>query len=425
MNVTAMVLAGGAGTRLRPLTSDRAKPAVPFGGGFRLIDFTLINCLSSGVRKVHVLTQHLGHTVRAHVERRWAPVAAACGGFISILPPRERYTGTADAVRQNASVLDCPRPDAVLVLSADHVYRADYARLIELHLAAGSDATVLVDRVPSAEACRFGVVSRLESGRILSFIEKPAAPGAWASQGICDINAGVYCFRPSFLGWLLEAGRHGEEALDFGRDILPAAVERGQVDACPLASVCPDPAPYWRDVGTLESYFEAGMDLLGESPRFDLADARWSRECPFWDWTPTRSRVLARGGGPVRAGSNLTGSAARLESTDVVDCIISQRARVGRGARLDRCILLPGAEVGEGARLRNVIVEEGARVEAGASMGLDPPETSGQGLPVVVLREAAGDGAGEPGKILDSGRSLRGGAACRSLPSGKGAAPLS
>jgi glucose-1-phosphate adenylyltransferase len=361
-SLVAMVLAGGAGQRLRPLTLARCKPAVPFGGTLRLIDFTLINCLESGVRRVFVLAQRQQATLREHVAQRWSELARAGGAEVVFTCGQDGYTGNADAVLQNLPALEALRPDAVLVLSADHVYRADYARLVELHLARGADATILTGTAAASEASRFGVLSSSPAGWITSFVEKPLAPEALVAGRICDINLGVYCFRLPFLRQLLLAAAARGAARDFGKDILPAALAAGRVLACPLSLASPDDCPYWRDVGTVASYFEASMDLVKDPPAFGLEHPRWPPSSPWRRWLPSLVRSTARKeDGPVE-GWNLIAAGARIETPDLVNSIVAPGVRVGRGARIERCILFPGAKVEGGVRLRNVIVEEGTRV---------------------------------------------------------------
>ena len=362
--VPAMVLAGGEGRRLLPLTLGRCKPAVAFAGSFRLIDFTLLNCFVSGLSAMHILIQYQAEPLVRHIADRWLPVAREDGRTVNCLRPSRMYSGTADAVFQNLGLLERSGARAALVLSADHIYRADYRRLLDLHVESGADITVLTDRVPAADAWRFGVLSCDRSGRIREFVEKPGPGCRLSGGGLCSINLGVYCFQVEVLKRLLQDNTV-EPSHDFGRDILPAAVKSAFVGACPLDLAAVDGQVYWRDVGTMESYFEASMDLLRDPPKFELEDSRWRPDSPFHDWLPARVPAATRRSDGAVEGWNLIGRGARLESADLVGCIVSPRARIGMGARLERCILLPDAVVGPGARLSRVIVDEGCEVPPG------------------------------------------------------------
>lgn len=343
-----MVLAGGAGQRLRPLTLARCKPAVPFGGTLRLIDFTLINCLESGVRRVFVLAQRQQATLREHVAQRWSELARAGGAEVVFTCGQDGYTGNADAVLQNLPALEALRPDAVLVLSADHVYRADYARLVELHLARGADATILTGTAAASEASRFGVLSSSPAGWITSFVEKPLAPEALVAGRICDINLGVYCFRLPFLRQLLLAAAARGAARDFGKDILPAALAAGRVLACPLSLASPDDCPYWRDVGTVASYFEASMDLVKDPPAFGLEHSALAAFLALAALAPVPGPEHGAQGG--RAGGRLEPHCRRSAHRDPRPGELHRRARRARGAgSADRAVHpLPRGEGGGG-----------------------------------------------------------------------------
>jgi glucose-1-phosphate adenylyltransferase len=282
-----------------------------------------------------------------------------------VLPPRAGgpYAGTADAVARNSDLIRLLRPDVVLVLSGDHVYRADYSPLVEAHLRQNSDVTVLADEVAPEEASSFGVLVKHGGERIVQFVEKPRQPRSFAREGKCAINLGVYCFRPEFLADRLEADREDRSSChDFGKDILPRSLRIGRVTSCPLKSVSVDPRPYWKDAGTVGAYFDAHLDLLRMPPRFALEDRRFAAASPLRRWSPALLRTRARIDGQVREGQNLVSQNAQVESSSLVNCVISQGAYVGARAVLDECVVLPGAHVGPGARLRRVIVEEGTQI---------------------------------------------------------------
>ena len=392
VNVLPMILAGGIGERLYPLTSNRAKPVVPFGGSFRILDFTLMNCVCSGLRRVHVLTQYHSQSLSRHLAGRWGFLSNQLGEYIELVPPKMRaatgvYQGTADAIYRNLDLLDRTRPDIVLVLSGDHVYRADYRKFIETHLEREADVTVLTEWADARDCTAFGIVTTGSDGRIEGFVEKPADPAPFARDGRCLINLGVYSFRTEFLVQQIVADAKRKTSHDFGKNILPGSLDRGAVFSCPLEIVCPDRMPYWRDVGSIDSYFRANMDLLSSPPPFDLTDPRWPADSTFHEWVPARYSTEARLGDRMVQGRNIVSSGAQIERAAVVNCVLSPRARVGASSELEECVLFAGAEVGEGVRLRKVIVEENVRVPAGATIGFggdsDQFTTSPGGVAVV------------------------------------------
>ncbi len=357
-NVSTVILAGGQGQRLRPLTDRRCKPAVPFGATFRIMDFTLMSAAASGLSRIDLLTQYRPETVERHVAQRWRPLSRlgiAVGTRPSATAPYAPpgslgYCGTADAVFQNRDLIADEGLEAALVLSGDHIYHADYRALLELHAAQDADVTVLTGSIPAAEASQFGVLQLSGSGdgaRIVRFVEKPADPTPYAREGECAINLGVYCFRPGFLReWLGADAADPGSSHDFGKDVLPAAVARGaRVAACPLERVTPTGRPYWRDVGTKGSLLQANLDVL--SGAFQLVDPRWPNALPFRAWA---NAVAPRGG-------NVVAPTARVDGATLERCVVSAGAVVEPGCRLEECVVLPGAVVRRGAILRRRIVD--------------------------------------------------------------------
>lgn len=372
----SMILAGGIGERLYPLTSNRCKPAVPFGGNFRIIDFTLMNCVLSGLRNVQVLTQYHTQSLSLHRSDRWNFLASELGEGIELVPPKMRiatgvYQGTADAIYRNLDILDRARPDVVLILSGDHVYRADYQRFIDSHLEREADVSVLTGSVDPSEASSFGIVNIAPGGKIVRFVEKPSDPSPYAIDGKCLINLGVYVFNTRFLVERLVADAKKKTAHDFGKNILPMSVERGSVQSCPFEAICPDEKAYWRDVGSIDSYFATSMDLLASPPAFNLMDRRWPRTSRFREWVPARYSTSARIDGRTVQGSNLVSSGVNIEGSQVVSSILSPRVSIGKGCELEDCIIFPDAEIGEGTKLRRVIVEEGVKIPPGMRIGSD------------------------------------------------------
>jgi len=415
IKTVSMILAGGIGERLYPLTSNRCKPAVPFGGSFRIIDFTLMNCVHSGLRNVQVLTQYHTQSLSQHRSERWNFLSSELGEGIELVPPKMRaatgvYQGTADAIYRNLDILDRMRPDTVLILSGDHVYRADYQRFLDSHLEREADVSVLTGYVEPHEASSFGVVNIAPGGQIIRFVEKPADPTPFAVDGKCLINLGVYCFNTRFLVERLVADAKKKTSHDFGKNILPASVERGNVQSCPLEAICPDAKAYWRDVGSIDSYFDTSMDLLASPPGFSLIDPRWPRTSRFREWVPARYSTMARIDGRTVQGRNLVSSGVNIEGSQVVSSILSPRVSIGRGCELEECIIFPDAEIGEGTKLRRVIVEEGVKVPPHMKIGSDWESgeftVSRGGVVVIGANRNHANAAYEPAAISTTGPSV-------------------
>jgi len=340
MRVKAIILAGGAGTRLASLTTKRAKPAVPFAGKYRIIDFVLSNCVNSNIFDVIILTQYRPHSLNDHVGkgRPWDLDRSFTGGVQLLQPYKgskdtDWYAGTADAVLQNLNFVRSGQPEYVLVLSGDHIYQMDYDMLIQYHREKGADATICTIRVPLDEANRFGIVDADDNYRIKSFIEKPAnPPGNLANMGVYVFNFGV------LEQMLKEEQDLGTKDSDFGKHILPRMIEAGKkLVAYPYGG-------YWIDVGTVEAYWEAHMDLLSSPPSLNLNDRTWVIH------TKSEERP------PVRVESTAT----------IINSLITDGAVIGNGALVERSILSPGVYVGPGAVVRDSILLTDAYIEAGA-----------------------------------------------------------
>ena len=390
-DVVAVVLAGGRGARLDPLTRDRAKPAVPFGGGYRIIDFALSNCLNSGLRRLLLLTQYKARSLDRHLNLGWRFFCRDLGEFLDVLPPQQRvdehwYLGTADAVYQNIYSLEQAAPRLVVVLAGDHIYKMNYQSLIDAHESSGADVTVGALPVPRRDAGEFGTMEVDGSGRVRGFREKVADPPAYpADPDLALASMGIYCFSADFLleQLKLDAGDRGSRH-DFGHDLLPRLVDSHGVQAFPFRDENRKQDAYWRDVGTIDAYFEATMDLVEVDPQLNLYDDRWPIRTHHPAYPPPKF-VFAEDGPDGRRG----------EATDSIVCpgaILSggqaQRSVIGPGvrlnsyARVEESILLEGVDVGRHAVVRQAIIDKGVRVPSGTEIGIDPEEDAARGLTV-------------------------------------------
>jgi glucose-1-phosphate adenylyltransferase len=379
-DVLAVVLAGGQGERLYPLTRDRSKPAVPFGGNYRIIDFTLSNCLNSGLRKMFVLTQYKSGSLDRHLKLGWDPIfSPELDEWIYTVPPQLRvgqrwYSGTADAVYQNVYLLQQERPRLVLILSGDHVYKMNYRKLVELHEAKGAVATVGAVEVPREQASAFGVLEVDEESRIVAFHEKPADPRPIPGKpGRCLANMGVYCFDTEALVRAITSDARKETRHDFGHDILPSLVSEGNLYAYPFVDENHKEVLYWRDIGTLDSYFEASMDLVAVDPVFNLYDRDWPLRTASRQLPP--AKTVFAGGEEGRIGTvldSLVCGGVVVSGGRVERSILSPEVRVNSYARVHECVLMDGVQVGRHARLARAIIDKGVRVPNGFVVGEDP-----------------------------------------------------
>lgn len=382
----AVVMAGGRGSRLKQLTDSRAKPAVPFAGKFRIIDFPLSNCLNSGIRRVAVLTQYKAHSLIQHVQNGWGFLRGELNEFVQVWPAQQQtasgswYEGTADAVFQNLPMLRSHRPRYILVLAGDHVYRQDYSRMVAEHIAKGADVTVSCVEVPIAQATEFGVVGVDNEDRIVRFLEKPKEPPPIPGRpDRAFASMGIYVFNAELLYDALQIDAEDKQsARDFGKNVIPSLVSGHRVLAHRLGNSSIMPAsdngeaePYWRDVGTVDAYWEANMDLTTINPALNLYDPHW----PIWTYQAQRAPAkfvfdddLRRGMAVqslVSAGCVISGSVVRrsLLSTDV---------RVHSFGLVEDSVILPGANIHRHAVLRKVVVDRSCDVPAGLVVGENP-----------------------------------------------------
>lgn len=363
-NTLTIILAGGAGSRLQPLTFSRAKPSVPFGGKYRIIDFTLSNCLHSGLRKILVLTQYKSHSLHKHLRDGWSIFNSELGEYITPVPAQMRhgnkwYQGTADAIYQNNYLLERSDTKWTLILSGDHVYRMDYAAMLATHKQSGADVTLACMKVPLTEADQFGIVTSNSEGKIVQFVEKPSSPKACIDDANHALaSMGIYIFSTKFLIELLEKdGLDETSSHDFGKDILPALIKTHKVFVHQFGStkgrVSAD--NYWRDVGTIDSYYQANMDLLNVLPPLDLYQKDWPIRSYQSQTPPARAVPGISGadgmfinsmlsGGTIISGGNVRHSvlfskAFIDDQADVSHSVLFNHVKIGRNAKIHRCII--------------------------------------------------------------------------------------
>jgi glucose-1-phosphate adenylyltransferase len=375
-DTVALILAGGNGTRLGELTRWQCKPAISFGGHFRNIDFTLSNCVNSGVRRVGVLTQYKAQSLINHIGGGWNFLARPLGEFIDVWPAQQRlhsswYVGTADAVHQNLDLLLAQRSRYTLILAGDHVYKMNYRLLLEQHARSGADVTVACVPVPVEESASFGVLGVDERQRVCSFIEKPQ-PASLGFKGQRTVLAsmGVYVFNTGYLERQLRRdAQESTSAHDFGRDMLPRAVREDHVSAFAFVDEKGEPG-YWRDVGTLDAYWQAHMELLTAEPPIELFDPAW----PILtqpEQLPPAKLVYAAGRQGFVANS-LLGGGVVVRGATVTNSVLAGNVRVADGTLLDEAVVLPGARIGANCKLRRVIIDAGMEIPDGVSVGWQP-----------------------------------------------------
>ncbi|MBM4085147.1 MAG: glucose-1-phosphate adenylyltransferase [Planctomycetes bacterium] len=397
-----LLLAGGQGERLHPLTRDRAKPAVPFGGIYRIIDFTLSNCVNSGIRKVHILTQYKSISLDRHLALGWRIFNYELGEFIDTIPPQQRtaggwYRGTADAIFQNIYTLERERPTYVLILSGDHVYKMDYSEMLVAHVEKGADLTIACIEANIEDARRFGVAQVDADNRIIGFEEKPAAPKPLPNDPTKALaSMGIYVFNTDSLVRSVVADAKRDSAHDFGKDIIPAMVKADKVYAYNFKDENKKEVKYWRDIGTIDAYWEANMDLVQVSPLFNLYDKDWPIRT-HQDQYPPAKTVFADVGPGGRAGmvlQSLVSSGCIISGASVERSILSPDVRVENYSQVTESIIMEGVRIGSWCRLRRCIVDKGVVIPDGAQIGFNRDEDAKRFLVTekgiaVVPKEAA------------------------------------
>ena len=382
-NTVALILAGGRGSRLRDLTNWRAKPAVPFGGKFRIIDFPLSNCINSGIRRIGVVTQYKSHSLNQHIQRGWGFLRGEFNEFVELWPAQQRiqeqwYKGTADAVFQNLDILRVLSPEYVLVLAGDHIYKMDYGQMLAAHVRNKADMTVACINVPIEDAKAFGVMGVDNDDRVVSFIEKsPTPPGLPENPDQALASMGIYVFNAAFLyEQLIRDADDSSSAHDFGRNIIPYLINKYRVYAHRFNDSCvgaTDNNFYWRDVGTIDAYWEANMELTKVVPELNLYDSNW----PIWTYQeqlPPAKFVFNNEERCGRAVDSLVSGGCIISGSKVARSVLFSDVRINSYSTIEDAVILPKVDIGRYVTLRRVVVDRGARIPDGMEIGVDPEQ---------------------------------------------------
>jgi glucose-1-phosphate adenylyltransferase len=375
----AVIMAGGRGERLRDLTAHRCKPATPFGGKFRIIDFVLSNCVNSGIRQISILTQYKAQSLIQHVQHGWSYLRGEFGEFVEVVPAQQQlgavwYRGTADAVHQNIELILAHRPKHVLVLAGDHIYKMDYGPMIAYHVEKGADITVGVVEVAARESRHYGVLTATEWNRVTRFSEKPSTPDSLPGRPDTILaSMGIYVFNPRLLETVLAADAGSETSShDFGKNILPDAINANrQVFAYPFQDVKTRAQSYWRDVGTIDAYYDANLELVHVRPELNIYDEDW----PIWTYQlqhPPAKFILDEDGRRGIAVNSMVSGGCIISGAVVRESLLFSAVRVEERTSINRSVILPHAQVGRGCVISGAILDEDCEIPDGTHIGVDP-----------------------------------------------------
>ena len=377
-NTLALILAGGRGSRLKHLTLWRAKPAVPFGGKFRIIDFPLSNCLNSGIRSIAVLTQYKAHSLIQHIHRGWNFLRGEFGEFVELLPAQQRietswYEGTADAVYQNLDIIRNHHPEFVLILAGDHIYKMDYGPMIADHVKRGADMTVGCIEVPLERATEFGVMSVNGDNRVIGFKEKPSQPEPMPGRtDVALASMGIYVFNTEFLyNMLIQDNDDVASTHDFGKDVIPNVIRSHKVIAYPFRDEDTGKQAYWRDVGTVDAFWETNLELIGITPELNLYDAEW----PIWTYQeqlPPAKFVFDDDDRRGMAVDSMVSGGCIISGALVHHSLLFSNVKVHTRATLQDAVVLPNVDIGENCHIRRAVIDKGCRVPHDTVIGMDP-----------------------------------------------------
>lgn len=376
-NTLAIILGGGQGERLYPLTRDRAKPAVPFGGSYRIIDFTLSNCVNSGLRRVYVLTQYKSISLDRHLRLAWDRFNEEAGEFVVPIPPQQRigerwYLGTADAIYQNIYTLEQERPKYVVILAGDHLYKMNYMEMLQFHISKGAEITVACVEVPLADGKRFGVIAADDNMRIQGFDEKPANPKPMpGNPDLCLASMGIYIFETRALVRLVTEDAKRDSAHDFGKNILPSVMHERPVFAYPFKDENRKAMKYWRDIGTLDAYYQANMDLISVDPEFNMYDHSWPIHT-YQVQAPPAKFVFDEPGGRVGSATNsIVSNGCIIAGGHVSRSILSTNVHVDIHALVEDSIIMDDVRIGHDSRIRRTIIDKDVDIPPHSTVGYD------------------------------------------------------
>ena len=379
-NTLALIMAGGRGERLKHLTMWRAKPSVPFGGKFRIIDFPLSNCINSGIRRIGILTQYKSHSLILHIQRGWGHLRGEFGEFVELLPAQQRieaswYAGTADSIYQNLDIIRSHSPDHVLILAGDHIYKMDYGAMLAKHVESKADVTVGCIEVPLENASAFGVMSVDKKMRIRAFDEKPENPEPMpgkTDEALCSM--GIYIFNTDLLFELLirDADTPGSSH-DFGKDVIPYAINRYRVFAYPFTHSDSDIQAYWRDVGTVDAFWEANLELIGVTPELNLYDEDW----PIWtnqEQLPPAKFIFDDDDRRGMAVDSMVSGGCIISGAKVRHSLLFSNVSVDNYTKIDSSVVLPDVTVGKNCRIYHAIIDKGCHIPDGTEIGVNDEE---------------------------------------------------
>jgi glucose-1-phosphate adenylyltransferase len=379
----ALVLAGGRGSRLKQLTDRRAKPAVYFGGKFRIVDFALSNCVNSGMRRIGVVTQYKSHSLLRHLQRGWSFLRSELNEVVDLLPAQQRldeehwYRGTADAIYQNLDIIQSSRPEYIVVLAGDHIYKMDYSLMLKDHVESGAGCTVGCIEVPRAEASAFGVMAVDNQRKIVSFVEKPTDPPPMPGRDDVSLaSMGIYVFDADYLYKILEEDlANPQSSHDFGKDVIPRAVADGRALAHPFSMSCirnPNGAPpYWRDVGTIDAFWSANLDLASINPELDIYDTDW----PIWTYQrqlPPAKFIPDKNGMHGMTVNTIVSGGCIVSGSHVANTVLFSNVRIHSFCNIESAVVLPSVTIERNCRLKNVVIDRGCVLPEGLVVGEDP-----------------------------------------------------
>jgi len=412
-NVLAILLAGGAGERLSPLTHATAKPAVPFGGAYRLIDFTLSNCINSDIRRIFVLTQYKSLDLIRHVRDGWSILSPELGEYIEVIPAAKQtgwYLGTADAVYQNTQSLLAETPDQVLILASDHIYKMDYRSMFEVHHRHYADITIATTQVQPEEAERFGVVEISPEQRVVGFVEKPLHGNPVRSMfnpSMVSASMGIYIFNTEVLVRLLrEDAELPDSSHDFGKDVIPRCLRDYRVMAYDFMDINAKQARYWRDVGTLDAYYEANMDLVDVTPQLNLYDQRWPIRTRVLQQPPAKFVFAQEGRRMGVAIDSIVSAGCIISGGRVLRSVLSPGVRVNSYCEVEYSILMPNAEIGRYSRIRRAIIDTNVRVPESSVIGFNADDDRRNGYHITESGIVVVSGAEPASQAAQSARSI-------------------